>query len=107
MKIGIVIGTNEPEVVWNSFRFGITSLKANHEVKVFLMNKGVEVEEIKDEKYNVKEQTDLFMQNKGQILACGTCLKGRHKDGSAVCPISTMQDLLKMVEESDKILTFG
>lgn len=79
MKIGIVIGTNELEVVWNAFRFGITSLKANHEVSVFLMNKGVEVEEIDDEKYNVKEQTGLFMQNKGQILACGICLKSMHK----------------------------
>lgn len=107
MKIGIVIGTNEPEVVWNAFRFGVTSLKANHEVKVFLMNKGVEVEEINDEKYNVKEQTDLFMQNKGRILACGTCLKNRQMKGSAICPISTMKDLLKLVEDSDKILTFG
>ncbi|MDO8339416.1 MAG: hypothetical protein Q7T16_02050 [Candidatus Burarchaeum sp.] len=41
MKIGIVIGTNEPEVVWNAFRFGNVSLKAGHEVKVFLLNKGV------------------------------------------------------------------
>src|SRR3989338_359087 len=107
MKIGIVISTNEPEVVWNAFRFGNTSIKANHEVKVFLINKGVEVEEIKNEKYNVKEQTDLFIKNKGMILACGTCLKSREKEGSNVCPISTMEDLLKLVEESDKVLTFG
>ena len=107
MKIGIVIGTNEPEVVWNAFRFGNTSLKSNHEVKVFLMNKGVEIEDIKDEKYNVKEQITQFMENKGQILACGTCLKSRGKEGSKVCPISTMKDLLKLVEESDKVLTFG
>ena len=107
MKIGIVIGTNEAEVVWNAFRFGVTSLKANHEAKVFLINKGVEIEDIKDEKYNVKEQTDLFIENKGQILACGTCLKSRKKEGSDVCPISTMKDLLNLVEESDKVLTFG
>ena len=58
MKLGIIISTNEPEVVWNAFRFGNTSIKANHEVKVFLINKGVEVEEIKNEKYNVKEIVD-------------------------------------------------
>lgn len=107
MKIGIVIGTNEAEVIWNAFRFGVTSLKANNETKVFLINKGVEIEDIKDEKYNVREQTDIFIENKGQILACGTCLKSRHKEGSNVCPISTMKDLLKLVEESDKVLTFG
>ena len=107
MKLGIIISTNESEVVWNAFRFGITSLKANHEVKIFLINKGVELEDIKDEKYNVKEQADSFIENKGQILACGTCLKSRKKEGSDVCPISTMKDLLNLVEESDKVLTFG
>mgnify|MGYP001612117689 CR=1 FL=1 len=107
MKIGIVIGTNEAEVVWNAFRFGITSLKSNHETTVFLINKGVEIEEIKDEKYNVREQTDIFLENQGQILACGTCLKSRKKEGSNVCPISTMKDLLNLIEESDKVLTFG
>ena len=107
MRIGIVISTNEAEVVWNAFRFGNTSLKADHGVKVFLINKGVEIEDVQDEKYNVKEQADLFIENKGQILACGTCLKSREKEGSKVCPISTMNDLLKLVEESDKVLTFG
>jgi len=58
MKIGILMGTNEAEVVFNAFRLGVTSLKANHEVNVFLINKGVEVEDIKDEKYNMKEQMD-------------------------------------------------
>ncbi len=107
MKIGIVISTNEAEVVWNAFRFGNLSLKSNHKTKVFLINKGVEIDEIEDEKHNVREQTDLFLKSKGQILACGTCLKSREKKGSEVCPISTMKDLLKLVEESDKILTFG
>ena len=107
MKIGIFIGTNEPEIVWNSFRFGVTSLKANHEVQIFLINKGVEAEGIKDEKYDVNEQMKLFIENKGQILACGTCLKSRHKEGTNVCPISTMKDLLNLVEDSDKVLTFG
>ena len=53
MKIGVIISTNEPEVVWNAFRFGNTSLKANHKVKVFLINRGVEIENVKDEKYGI------------------------------------------------------
>ena len=107
MKMGILICTNEPETVWNAFRFGSVTLKANHEAKVFLINAGVEAEDIKDEKHNVKEQIDSFIKSKGQILACGTCLKSRQKGGSNICTISTMKDLLKLVEESDKILTFG
>ena len=35
LKIGIVIGTNDPEVVWNAFRFGNVALKASHTVGVF------------------------------------------------------------------------
>jgi sulfur relay (sulfurtransferase) complex TusBCD TusD component (DsrE family) len=107
MKVGIVLGTNEPEVVWNAFRFAIRALTANHAVKIFLMNSGVELEEIHDPKFNIDEQVIQFTQKKGEILACGTCLKSRHKEGTAVCPLHTMDDLLKIVEESDKILTFG
>ncbi len=106
MKLGIIISTNEPEVVWNAFRLGNVSLKSGHEVKIFLINKGVEIEEINNEKYNIKEQIESYMENNGQILACGTCLKSRQKQGSNVCPISTMQELLKLIEESDKVLSF-
>ncbi len=107
MKIGIVLSTNDDEEVWNAFRFGNVALKENHAVKMFLINKGVEAENIKGEKFNLKEQIDSFIANKGEMLACGTCLKARQKGGSAVCPISTMKDLVKLVEESDKVLTFG
>ncbi len=107
MKIGIVISTNEPEVVWNAFRFGVTALAANHEVKIFLINKGVELEEVRNEKYDVKKQVDFFIENKGRILACGTCLKSRQKKENNICSISTMTELLKLVEDSDRLLTFG
>ena len=60
-----------------------------------------------DKKYNIKQQLSQFLEDKGQILACGTCLKARQKGTTNSCPMSTMKDLLEMVEESDKILTFG
>ncbi len=107
MKIGIVLGTNKAEAVWNAFRLGTLALKANHAVKVFLINEGVELEGIKSEKYDVTGQAAAFLGGNGQILACGTCLKSREQQGSSVCPVSTMAELLKLVEESDKILTFS
>jgi sulfur relay (sulfurtransferase) complex TusBCD TusD component (DsrE family) len=107
MKIGIVLGTNEPEVAWNALRFGVRALMANHTVKIFLLSSGVELEEIHDPKFNVEELIIAFTGKKGAILACGTCLKSRHKEGSAVCPLHTLDDLLTLVEESDRILTFG
>jgi len=107
MKIGIIINTNEPETVWNAFRFGTTSLLNDHKVKIFLLGRGVESENIGNEKFDVQEQIKLFVENNGKIFACGTCLKMRQMEGSEVCPISTMRDMIHIVEESDKILTFG
>ena len=107
MKIGIVVSTKDPEVCWNAFRFVNVALKENDAVKVFLINKGVEAECFKDEKFNVTEQLRSFVESKGEILACGSCLKVRQKESSEVCSISSIKDLLKLVEECDKLLTFG
>jgi len=43
----------------------------------------------------------------GVALSCGTCLRLREMDASAVCPMSTMDDLVRLTEESDRVLTFG
>jgi hypothetical protein len=51
------------------------ALKENHAVRVFLVNKGVEAEDIKSEKFPVKEQLQMFTENKGGLLACGTCIR--------------------------------
>jgi uncharacterized protein involved in oxidation of intracellular sulfur len=113
MKIGIVISTNDPEEVWNAFRFGNTALKANHSVKVFLVNKGVEAENIVSSKFDVKGQMDSFLENKGkllakgELLACRTCMNVRLKESSKYYEISSLKDLLKIVEESGKVIAFG
>ncbi|MDP3245212.1 MAG: hypothetical protein Q8M83_06180 [bacterium] len=48
MKIGIILQFNNPEHIWSTFRFGITSLKANYDVTIFLMSEGVELDTIAD-----------------------------------------------------------
>jgi sulfur relay (sulfurtransferase) complex TusBCD TusD component (DsrE family) len=107
MKIGIVLSTNDPEEVWNAFRFGNVALKENNEVRVFLVNKGVEAEDVKSERFQVKEQLQTFLDSKGDLLACGTCMKNRQKEASNFCPIATMNDLLEIVKWADKMVTFG
>jgi uncharacterized protein involved in oxidation of intracellular sulfur len=106
MKIGIVIYSNDPETVWNAFRFGNFSLKENDQVKVFLLAKGVECESIDTDKFKVTEQIQSFANSGGNIFACGTCLKIRQMQGSEICPLSTMKDLYEILKESDKIVTF-
>lgn len=108
MKIGIILQSNKPERVWNTFRFGITSLKAKHEVTIFLMNEGAELDTIPDTKdFDISKKVADYKELKGNLYACGTCLELRQKSESKVCPVSTMADLLKMVEESEKLLVFG
>ena len=108
MKIGIVLNSNDAETCWNCFRFGNEALNGGHTVIVFLLGKGVEAEDVKDTKFPLLEGTiKKFLSAGGSILACGSCLRSRDKKGSNVCPISTMEELLKLVETSDKILTFG
>ncbi len=108
MKIGIVLNTSDAETCWNCFRFGNEALARNHSVKLFLLGKGVEIENVKDERFPLLQGSiKKFIVNKGEILACGMCLKVRQKESIGICPISTMQELLSLVEESDKVLTFG
>ena len=108
MKLGIILQSNNPEHVWNTFRLGITALKAGNEAEIFLMSEGSELEDIRDtEDFDISAKISEFKALKGGLYACGSCLKVRGKEGSNVCPVSTMTDLLAMVERSDKVLVFG
>ncbi len=108
MKLGIILQSNKAEHAWNTFRLGITALKESHQVEIFLMSEGSELDTIIDTKdFDISAKVAEFKDLKGEIYACGTCLKVRGKEKSKVCPISTMSDLLKMIESSDKVLVFG
>ncbi|OGH92158.1 MAG: hypothetical protein A2534_02735 [Candidatus Magasanikbacteria bacterium RIFOXYD2_FULL_39_9] len=106
--MGIILQSNNPEHIWNTFRFGITSLKANHSVTIFLMSEGSELDTITDtEHFDISNKIVEYKKLQGDLYACGTCLEIRGKKESNVCPVSTMTGLLKMVEDSDKVLVFG
>ena len=106
MKIGIVIYSNDPETVWNAFRFGNFALKERDEVKVFLIAKGVECEYLDTDRFKITEQMRSFVDNAGKIFGCGSCLKIRQSSGSEMCPLSTMKDLYEMIRDCEKIVTF-
>ena len=107
MKIGIILQSNNPEHVWNAFRLGIAAQKAGDQTEVFLLSEGSELDASTDtEDFDIAVKVAEFKDLGGEIFACGTCLKLRHKEESAVCPVSTMSDLLNMIKISDKIVTF-
>ena len=106
MRLGIVIYSGDPEVVWNAFRLGNFALKEGDGVKVFLLAQGVECESLPSDRFDVPGEMRKFVDASGEILACGTCLKVRKSEGSELCPMSTMGDLYDIVKTSDRIVTF-
>lgn len=106
MNFGIIIETKEPEKAWNAFRFANSCLAKGHVVKVFLMGEAVECEQINHEKFNVPIEMNKFLDNKGKLLTCGTCIGSRRLEEKTICPLSTMNDCVDMVEWADKVVTF-
>jgi sulfur relay (sulfurtransferase) complex TusBCD TusD component (DsrE family) len=106
MKIGMIIYSNDPETVWNAFRFGNFALGEGDTVRVFLLGKGVECQKLDSSKFEVNDQIRRFTENGGKIFACGTCLASRNMEGSEICPLSTMQDMYEIVKWCNKVITF-
>lgn len=107
MRYALVINTDHSETVWNAFRFGSAALSRGHEVSAFLLGPAVEVERIGNERFDVQRLLLRFDELGGVALSCGTCLRLRQIDANAACPMSTMDDLVRLTEDADRVLTFG
>ena len=106
MKLAIVISTNEPETVFNALRLGNFAAREGDDVGIFLIGKGVELDRIADSQFDVRGQSETFLNNRGIIMACGTCLKLRESGGSDLCPLSTMKDLYELIRDADRVVSF-
>jgi len=106
MKIGMIISSNDPETVWNAFRYGDFALKAGDSVKVFLIGKGVEAESLDSEKFAINQQMKDFAKAGGAVFACGTCLKARNAGPTDVCPLAGLKDMHAIIKESDRVVSF-
>jgi len=106
MKLGIIINTNDPETAWNALRLGSTALDGGHKVSVFLIGPGVEIEKIRDEKFDIKDLLGKFARKEVKLLGCGTCMGIRHQEAGVILK-SSLTELLKIITESDKLVTFG
>jgi uncharacterized protein involved in oxidation of intracellular sulfur len=105
MKIGIVLNSSDPETAWNACRFGLTAILDGHEPTMFLIGAGVEIEDIRSDKFDAPGVLKDYLENGGKILVCGSCLDVSGMEASG--PKNVMNDLVGLVAESDKIITFG
>jgi uncharacterized protein involved in oxidation of intracellular sulfur len=105
-SLGIVIYSNDAETVWNALRFANYSSGQGDSVSIFLLGKGVELENLVKSDTTIKEQSDKFLSNGGLIMGCGTCLKSRNTTDLQVCRLSSLKDLYAMVQKSKTVMTF-
>ena len=106
MKIGIIISSNDPETVWNAFRYGEHVVKSGDEVKVFLTGPGVEAERIGTEQFPVKGMMKNLEALGGKVLCCGTCAKKIRGFEPQACPVGGLKDMHAIIKESDRVVTF-
>ncbi|MDZ7605367.1 MAG: DsrE family protein [Cyclobacteriaceae bacterium] len=105
-SVGIVIYSNDVETVWNALRLANYSRTEGDTVCIFLLGKGVEVEKLVETNEDIKTQVDKLLDNGGEMLGCGTCLKIRNTDDPKVCKFSSMGDLYDLVRKNKVVLTF-
>jgi len=105
MKFGIIVNTNHPESAWNALRLSNEALNGGNKVSVLLLGTGVEIPNIKDKTFDVGGMLKKFLNSGGNLLACSTCL-GLRQQEAGVCSISTMLELVEMISDSDKVVTF-
>jgi len=105
-SIGIVIYSNDVETVWNAMRFANFSKNQGDTIGIFILGKGVELDNLVKSDKNIKEQTDAFLESGGTILGCGTCLQSRNNNDPKVCKFSSMKDLYDLVRKNKTVMTF-
>lgn len=105
MNFGIVITQTDPETVFNTLRLALYSLEQGDHVRIFLSGRGVEIDQVADDKFDVKGQAQRVLDAGGTFYACGACLKLRNSAGSEVCPLSTLKDHYEIVRDSDRLVT--
>jgi len=105
-SIGIIVYSNDPETVWNALRIANYSKNEGDTVSIFLLGKGVELDNMIKTDIDIKKQTDTYLNDGGIILGCGTCLKSRNNKKPQVCKFSSMKDLYQLIRKNKIVLTF-
>lgn len=101
------------DVVWNALRLADTALDENMEVRLFLMNEGVDL--ARKEPPQIEAEFDLsgmlrdLAARGAAVKLCQTCLRRCGIGTGSVLPETEpagMKDLLQWIRSSDRVLTF-
>ena len=105
-SVGIVMYSNDVETLWNALRFANYAKSQGDTVSIFLLGKGVELDNLVKTNPDLQEQTTTFLNSGATILGCGTCLQSRKNDAPQVCKFSSMDALYALIRKNKIVLTF-
>lgn len=106
MKLTIILSTSNSETNWSAFRVANLALSKGDTVSVFPLGEGVEYGKHSSDQFDITPQVQKFLESNGQIVACGTCMAIRKQSTSKECPEGGLEDLYRLVSDSDKVITF-
>ena len=105
-SLGLVIYSDDIETVWNALRLANFSKKQGDTVNIFLLGRGVELENLIKESEEIDKEVELFLKDGSTIMGCGTCLKSRNNNDPQTCKLSSLKDLYELIRENTIVLTF-
>ncbi len=68
MKMGMIVSANDPEILWNAFRFANLCLNSGDDVTLFLNAHAVAYHEVDSPKYKLEELLKTFALSDGALL---------------------------------------
>lgn len=104
--LGIVLYSADAETIWNAFRLANLARTKGDVVMIFLLGKGIDGFRSDDVRFDIAKESQSFVANGGQILACATCVKMRGTEDVNKCTVSSLFDLYQIVNKSKHLLTF-
>ena len=111
----LIILSNPPydgsDVAWNALRLADTAVERGHDVRLFLINDGVDAARPapSGSEFELSEMVSKLTQQGAHVLLCGTCMnRCGLSDADAVqgTERGSMDNLVTWIEESDRVVTF-
>ena len=68
MNLGLVLSSNDPDILWNAVRFANFSLEKGEEVTIFLNAHAVEYHKVDSPQYKLEELFKIFALSEGCLL---------------------------------------
>jgi sulfur relay (sulfurtransferase) complex TusBCD TusD component (DsrE family) len=110
MILTLVIHSSDPETAWNAFRLGNTMLGYENDVAVFLLGAGVTCAGQAAEKFDVREQMNIFIEYGGRLFGSEICCNNHLDENPDLkdalpCEWVTLQTLYSLIKDSDRVIT--